>query len=107
MAALSLWLQSLKVLWKQPSTGLKIALKVIMAAAVPAAPVVLSMLELLMGNMAALKATCSDLLQQSQAFERQVGPAGMQAGRQSCVLVMHQSHPQPALFYGFRAPMRF
>ncbi|KAI3428665.1 hypothetical protein D9Q98_007488 [Chlorella vulgaris] len=62
---------SLKVLWKQPSTGLKIALKVIMAAAVPAAPVVLSMLELLMGNMAALKATCSDLLQQSQAFERQ------------------------------------
>jgi hypothetical protein len=99
VAALSLWLQSLKVLWKQPSTGLKIALKVIMAAAVPAAPVVLSMLELLVGNMAALKATCSDLLQQSQAFERQVGPAGRQAGRQagkaacwSCTSHTHSLH---------------
>lgn len=66
-------LQDLKVSFQNP--GVRVFITASLAAAVPAAPVIASMLELLVGNLTALQATSLDLVQQNKAFEQQVGAA--------------------------------
>ena len=58
-------LQDLKVSFQNP--GVRVFITASLAAAVPAAPVIASMLELLVGNLTALQATSLDLVQQNKA----------------------------------------
>jgi hypothetical protein len=64
-------LQALRVMWKQPGTGLRMFFRLTLTEAVPAGPVVAGMLQLLLGNLSALRDTCRDLLDQNRAFEQQ------------------------------------
>lgn len=59
------------MLWKQAGTGVGQFVRAVLSEALPAGPVVAGMLQLLLGNLTALKDTCAGLLEQSRGFERQ------------------------------------